>query len=346
MSNNKKTAIVLFNLGGPDSLESVKGFLFNLFNDPKIIRLPQPFRFALAKFISSKREKKAQEIYKEIGGKSPLLELTQNQAKTLEIELSKHGDFRTFIAMRYHKPFSKDAIVEIEKYAPDEIILLPLYPQFSDTTSGSSIADFKKNYHGKATVKTLCCYPTETNFIKAHSNLIQKTISEGNVKDSSKLRLLFSAHGLPQKIVDAGDPYVEHVTATVNAVMKNFENLDSVICYQSKVGRLQWTSPSLDDEIKRVALDKKIPVIIPIAFVSEHSETLVELDIEYREIAEELGIEKYLRVPALNSHPDFIHGLTEITLAASKSDEKFLSNGRKERFCPKKFKFCQNPCQN
>lgn len=355
---NKKTAVILFNLGGPDALESVKPFLFNLFNDRAIIGLPQPFRYFLAKFISSKREKKAQAIYAQIGGKSPLLDFTVAQAYALEKELSFSGNFKVFVAMRYWKPFAEETVEEVRKYDPDQLILLPLYPQFSSATSESSISDFVEKFMAvrrksekNVATKTVCCYPTELEFIKSHSFLIKQTILKSSA-DFTKFRFLFSAHGLPQKLIDRGDPYVFQVTETTKKIVENLAEICSVkeeeinfqICYQSKVGPLQWTSPSLDQEIKRAALDKKIPVIVPVAFVSEHSETLVELDIDYKELAHKLGIEEYLRVPALNMDGHFIKSLVAICKKVDASDDLgFFSGQTPARICPKKMKLCINP---
>ncbi len=360
---NKKTAVILFNLGGPDKPESVKKFLFNLFNDKAIIGLPQPFRFFLAKLISSKREKKAQAIYAKIGGKSPLLEITLNQAYALEKELSFAGNFKVFTVMRYWKPFAKEVILEIKKYDPDQLILLPLYPQFSSSTSDSSIKEFVKKFIAsqsqsdkKVNTKIVCCYPIEEHFIKSHTLLIRQTIAKFYDKDLTEFRFLFSAHGLPQKIIDAGDPYVFQVEETTKKIVKNLaeilkvtqEKIDFHVCYQSKVGPLKWTSPSLDQEIRRVALDKKIPVIIPVAFVSDHSETLVELDIDYKETAQKLGIENYLRVPSLNLDGHFIKSLAEICKSVDANKEAKIFCGQEPtRICPKKMKMCfnQNHCE-
>ncbi len=363
MSNlSKKTAVVLFNLGGPDKIESVQNFLFNLFNDHAIIGLPQPFRFLLAKFISSKRVKKAQGIYSKIGGKSPLLEITLQQAHELEKELSFLGNFKVFVAMRYWKPFACETILEIKNYEPDELILLPLYPQFSSATSETSIDEFVKKFalqnlksNKKITTKVVCCYPIQPSFIKSHAVLIKQTISKFYDKDLSEFRFLFSAHGLPQKLINAGDPYVFQVEETTKKIIEALgeilkisheeitKKIDFQICYQSKVGPLKWTSPSLDQEIRRVALDKKIPVIIPVAFVSDHSETLVELDIDYKEMAEDLGIKDYLRVPSLNFEGNFIKSLFEICKSVdSKEDSKIFCAQNPERICPKNMKMCPN----
>ena len=374
----KKTAIVLFNLGGPDKQSSVKPFLFNLFNDKAIISLPQPFRFLLAKLISGNREKTAQEIYAQIGGKSPIYEITKSQAEALEKELSYgEGDFKTFIAMRYWKPFAKNAAEKIAKYQPDEIIFLPLYPQFSTATSQSSFDDFESQLkkagisasinpsEDQIAIKKVCCYFDDEEFILSHAKLIKKKLQEHEFRSPSEFRILFSAHGLPQKIIDAGDPYVFQVEATVTKVMeklqelleknevlgfkkaqndksavKNDEEIDFQTCYQSKVGPLKWTTPSLGDEITRVAKDGKTPVITPIAFVSEHSETLVELDIEYKELAEKLGVKKYVRVEALNIDGHFIKSLTKICRSVSSQNPGFYVGCKKGRACPKEFGKC------
>lgn len=359
---NKKTAIVLFNLGGPDKLESVEPFLFNLFNDKAIINLPQPFRFLLAKLISKRRAKKAQKIYENLGGKSPLLELTLSQAYELEKELSFIGNFKVFTSMRYWKPFSKEVVLDILNYQPTNLILLPLYPQFSSSTTKSSIEDFLENFtkinkdNQDINVKIICCYPEEENFIKSHSLLIKQTLLSLEDKKIEDFRLLFSAHGLPQKLIDQGDPYVFQVKKTTDKIIENLsdilpilqDRIDFQICYQSKVGPLQWTSPSLEHEIRRAALDKKIPVIIPVAFVSDHSETLVELDIEYLELAQSLGIKDYLRVPALNIEWHFIKSLFEICKNVSKEKGDIFSADKPIRICPKNFKFCinNNPCKS
>ena len=202
-----KKAVILFNLGGPDKLESVEPFLFNLFNDPAIISIPSIIRYPLAKFLSKRRAPIAENIYREIGNKSPILELTQEQAKSLENNLLKKGDYKCFVIMRCWHPRAVDVIKEVKKYNPDEIILLPLYPQYSASTSGSSIKEWndlcnKENY--KIKTKTICCYPTESNFLLSHVELIKKTIKNLENKD---FKLLFSAHGLPENKIKKGDPY-------------------------------------------------------------------------------------------------------------------------------------------
>lgn len=355
---DKKTAVVLFNLGGPDSLKAVRPFLFNLFNDAAIINLPQPFRFLIAKLISSRRDKKAQKIYAAIGGKSPLLKTTLLQAHSLEKELSFFGNFKVFVAMRYTKPFAAEVINEILKYKPENIILLPLYPQFSTTTSESSLTEFsekflqiQKNKKTKTKIKIVCCYPTQADFIMSHALLIKQTLAKFYSKKISEFRFLFSAHGLPQKVIDAGDPYVFQIEQTSKKTVENLAKLleisakeiDSQICYQSKVGPMKWTGPSLDFEIRKAVLDQKIPVIIPISFVSDHSETLVELDIDYKKLAMDLGAKHYLRVPALNTDGHFIKALTAICKKIDfKSDDLCYSGINSTRICPNNLTKCPN----
>jgi len=334
-----RRAVILFNLGGPDKLESVEPFLFNLFNDPAIISIPSLFRYPLAKLISKRRTPIAKNIYKEIGNKSPILELTRRQAKSLEENLLKKGDYRCFVVMRCWHPRASDVIKKVKEYNPEEITLLPLYPQFSATTSGSSINEWnklceKENYNIKT--KTICCYPTEDNFIVSHVSLIKKTLS--TVKDSN-FKLIFSAHGLPESKIKKGDPYQWHVEETVKEIMLKLksENFDYVISYQSRVGPMKWIGPSTDAEIIKYSKEKKGIIIVPVAFVSEHSETLVELDIEYKKIAEKNGCIFYKRVPALGSEENFIKGLAHLVLQRQTRGD-FVSS----IMCPNKFVKC--PC--
>ena len=334
-----KRAVILFNLGGPDSLENIEPFLFNLFNDPAIIDIPSFFRYPLAKFLSKRRALAAKKIYKEIGNKSPILELTKIQAKSLEDNLLEKGDYKCFVVMRCWHPRAFNVIKKVKEYNPEEIILLPLYPQFSATTSGSSINEWnklcnKENY--KIKTKTICCYPTENNFIASHVSLIKKTLS---AVENNSFKLIFSAHGLPVSKIKKGDPYQWHVEETVKEIMfklKN-ENLDHVISYQSRVGPMKWIGPSTDAEIIKYSKEKKGIIIVPVAFVSEHSETLVELDIEYKKLAEENGCFFYKRVPALGIEENFIKGLVKLVLQP-KTKSNFVSS----IMCPNKFVKC--PC--
>jgi len=334
-----KKAVILFNLGGPDNLENVEPFLFNLFNDPAIISIPSIIRYPLAKFISKRRAPIAKNIYKEIGSKSPILELTQKQAESLEKNLIKKGDYKCFVVMRCWYPRASQVIKKVREYNPEEIILLPLYPQYSAATSGSSINEWndlckKENYQVKT--KTICCYPTENNFLESHVNLIKKTLK---TIENKNFKLLFSAHGLPENKIKKGDPYQWQVEQTVEGIMSKLmnENLDYIISYQSRVGPLKWIGPSTDDVIIKYSKEKKGIVIVPVAFVSEHSETLVELDIEYKKLAEKNGCSFYKRVPALGVEEDFIKGLVELVL---KKETK--NNYVSSVMCPNKYIKC--PC--
>ena len=254
-----KKAVILFNLGGPDKLESVEPFLFNLFNDPAIISIPTIFRYPLAKFISKRRAPIAKNIYKEIGNKSPILELTQEQGQKLEKNLLEKGDYRCFVVMRCGHPRAVDVIKKVREYNPEEIILLPLYPQFSASTSGSSITEWKhlcEKERYKIKTKIVCCYPTEKNFIESHANLIKKTIKN---LENNNFKLLFSAHGLPENKIKKGDPYQWQVEQTVARIMSKLkdENLDYTISYQSRVGPLKWIGPSTEEIIINILKKKK-----------------------------------------------------------------------------------------
>lgn len=307
-----RCAVVLFNLGGPDSQDAVRPFLFNLFNDPAILSLPWPFRVVLAKLISSKRAPKALEIYRLIGGRSPILENTKAQADALDAVLGE--GYKSFVSMRYWHPMSDEVVQQVKAYDPDEIILLPLYPQFSTTTTASSFKDWARACKVAAferPTRSICCYPLQKDFIAAQVKLVRAAYAQAC--QSGTPRVLFSAHGLPQKTVDAGDPYQAHVEQTTLKVVEELDiyGLDFVNCYQSRVGPLTWIGPSTEDELLRAKQDGVPVVLVPIAFVSEHSETLVELDIEYRHLVGELP---YFRVPTVSTHPDFIAGLKAIIL--------------------------------
>ena len=341
-----KKAIILFNLGGPDKLENVEPFLFNLFNDPAILNLPTFLRYPLAKLISNRRAPVAKKIYAELGGSSPILKLTIEQSDALEIKLNqtqKEDEYKCFIIMRCWNPRAKDVIKDVQLYGPDEVVLMPLYPQYSAATSGSSIKEWKdvckkNNYHVKTS--TICCYPTDQNFINAHTKEIIKKI-----KDLKNFKLIFSAHGLPEKNIKKGDPYQWQVEQSVKKIVENLniENLDWILSYQSRVGPLKWIGPSTETIIIENSKIGKHIVLVPIAFVSEHSETLVELDIEYKEIADANGCKNYSRVPALGINEDFIKAMSELII--KKNEYKFSKNLYPPKTqCPSNFKKC--PCLN
>ena len=341
-----KKAIILFNLGGPDKIENVEPFLFNLFNDPAILNLPTLLRYQLAKLISNRRAPVAKKIYAELGGSSPILKLTKQQANVLEFKLNQtqtEDEYKCFIVMRCWNPRAKDVIKDVQLFSPDEIVLMPLYPQYSAATSGSSIKEWKdvcKRNKYNIKTSTICCYPTDHNFINAHTKEITKKI-----KDLKDFKLIFSAHGLPEKNIKKGDPYQWQVEQSVKKIVEslNDENLDWILSYQSRVGPLKWIGPSTEDIIIENSKIGKHIVLVPIAFVSEHSETLVELDIEYKEVADANGCKNYTRVPALGINENFIKAMTELII--KKNEYKINENLYPPKIqCPSNFKKC--PCLN
>ena len=329
-----RTAVVLFNLGGPDSSAAVKPFLFNLFYDPAIIALPNPLRWLLARSIARRRAPLTRQIYAQIGNASPLRANTRAQAEALRATL---GDgYRVFFAMRYWHPRANAAAAEVKAWQPDEVVLLPLYPQFSGTTTASSLADWHAaaaRIGLKAKARVVCCYPTERGFATAVARGIVGALA--GVPAAGKVRVLLSAHGLPVRVLARGDPYqwqVEATAAAVRAAVRRPE-LDMRVCYQSRVGPLKWLSPSTEHEIRQAGADGFGVVVAPIAFVSEHSETLVELDRDYRKLARAAGVSFYHRAPAVGTAAEFIGGLARLVRAAP-------APGAGRRNCPEGFPQC------
>jgi ferrochelatase len=315
-----RIAVVMLNLGGPDGLAAVEPFLFNLFNDKAIISTPQPLRWLLARLISRRRAPIAREIYGKIGGGSPLLPNTIAQARALERALSQIGEVRAYPCMRYWHPMAPAVAREVAAFRPDRIILLPLYPQFSSTTTASSYGSWVVAAAQAGLPEPgqlLCCYPGQAGMVKALAGLVRAGVEKAQAAGSSAPRVLFSAHGLPKRIVDRGDPYPDHVKLTAKGVAEAAGLADGqwLVCYQSRVGPLEWIGPSTDEEIRRAGTDKVPLVVVPIAFVSEHSETLVELDLEYAHLAREAGVPVYVRVPTVGTEPAFIDGLADMVKA-------------------------------
>lgn len=342
-----RVAVVLFNLGGPDELDSVEPFLFNLFNDRAIIGLPQPLRWLLAKLISKRRAPVARRIYAQMGGGSPLLPETEAQARALEQELADLGEVRAFTAMRYWHPQTAETVAAVRDFAPERIVLLPLYPQYSTTTSASSL----KRWNELATdltapVSTVCCYPTLPGMAQAQAERIAEC--HARLAGERPPRLLFSAHGLPQKVIDSGDPYQWQVEQTARAIVVQLEDrglhdLEWTVCYQSQVGPLKWIGPSTEEEIVRAGQNDLPVIVVPLAFVSEHSETLVELDIEYRELAVSHGVTGYERVPALGVAPAFIKDLAKVVRDAvgrESADPACAEMCGSRRLCPAQWGRC------
>jgi ferrochelatase len=323
--SGRRIAVVLFNLGGPDDAASVKPFLFNLFSDPAIIGLPSILRNAVARLISSRREAPAQANYAmmDAGGGSPLLAETRKQAQALETLLGAilSGDeVRTFISMRYWHPLTEETAIDVAAYGPDEVILLPLYPQFSTTTTESSLKAWSETYGGSGRTRAVCCYPQGAGWIAAQVEAIRTAIAAAG---EEPVRILFSAHGIPEKLVAKGDPYQEQVEGTVAAVVAALgDEIDHVLCYQSRVGPMKWLGPSTPEGIAQAGTDGVGVIVVPVAFVSEHIETLVELDIEYGELAHSLGVAPYIRTPTVSLAEPFIALLAEaVTGALSRPSE-------------------------
>lgn len=301
-------------------MEEVEPFLFNLFYDPAIIRAPNPVRYFLAKWISKSRLKEAQENYHLLGGASPLLENTRAQQNALQDLLG--AGYSVHVLMRYATPRIHHLVQELKALKDlSDIVFVPLYPQFSTSTTASSLKELKDalkaNHLPEPMVR--CCYPTHPLMIEAWQELILDALKPFG---DEPMRILFSAHGLPEKFVKAGDPYPRHVEATVKAVMRGFPDCDYGICYQSRVGPLKWIGPSIEESLQKAAQDKLGVLVVPIAFVSEHSETLVELDMQYGAMAQKLQLPFYKRVATLSVHPKYIEALSDLvssTPCASKN---------------------------
>ena len=312
----EKVAVVLFNLGGPDDQATVRPFLQNLFSDPAIIGLPGLIRGPLAWLIAKRRETSAQANYALMGGGSPLLPETRKQAAALEAALqSDLPGARVFIAMRYWNPLTEETARDVAAFAPDRVVLLPLYPQFSTTTTGSSLKAWREVYRGPGEVSAVCCYPQAAGWIEAQAAAIREKLAEAGDRP---VRVLFSAHGVPEKVISGrGDPYQEQVEAGCAAVAAAAGLTDWSICYQSRVGPLKWLGPSTPEALEQAARDGVGAIVVPIAFVSEHIETLVELDIEYAHLAGELGVSPYLRAPAVGVAAPFVAALAEAVRQAA-----------------------------
>lgn len=310
-----KIAAVLFNLGGPDSIEAVEPFLYNLFCDPDIFNLPFGQKL-FAKLISSRRAPKVAGQYKLIGGKSPINEWTEKQRSGLELDLQKiYESIDVYTAMRYWNPLTKEVVTNVESKNYDKIILLPLYPHYSITTTGSSFNEWNRHYKGdKSKLIFVNDYYLHQKYLEAINQRIDETILRFPEKNRSEIQIVFSAHGTPVSLVKKGDPYSKHIKQTVEAVMKLRKHSHyHHLCFQSKVGPMKWLEPATAKMIEGLASqNKKNLLIVPISFVSDHVETLFELDIEYKHVAEKVGIENYIVMKGLNDSRLFIEALSDI----------------------------------
>jgi len=315
----RRIGVVLFQLGGPDTLEAIEPFLFNLFCDPDIIDFPfaRIGRKPLAKLISSTRARKVQHHYATIGGGSPIRRFTEQQARTLQLKLAQSGlDARCFVAMRYWHPFTAEAIEQLQAAQCDEVVLLPLYPQYSSTTTGSSLNEWRRLFREDIPVHCIEPFYRHELYLRALMEKIDEALARFDNPDRPEI--VFSAHSVPLAVIQNGDPYQRQIEETVELLMQRggWTN-DYRLCYQSKVGASKWLQPSLHTALRQLALEKDREVcIVPISFVSDHVETLGEIDHEARAEAAKLGIERFEMTSGLNDSPAFIAALVDLVGAA------------------------------
>jgi protoporphyrin/coproporphyrin ferrochelatase len=328
-----RLGVLLLNLGGPEQLADVRPFLFNLFSDPEIIRLPIPaLQKPLAWLIATSRFKKSQANYEKIGGGSPLRRITEEQARAIEQQLQSRGaDAKVYIGMRYWNPFTAEALQQIQRDGIEELVILPLYPQFSISTSGSSFRLIEKIWQEQPSLKppkytVISSWFDQPGYLRSMAELIAREIDKCPHPDQA--RVFFSAHGVPTTYVtEGGDPYQMEIEQCAELIMKTLNRPNEyTLAYQSKVGPVEWLQPYTEDAIKDLATQGITDlVVVPISFVSEHIETLEEIDIEYRELAEEAGIHTFNRVPALDTYPAFITTLVDLVLEAAAAPSLELS---------------------
>jgi ferrochelatase len=316
----KGTAILLLNMGGPDSLEAVQPFLKNLFSDPAIIGLPGPLRGPFASFLSARRASKVRPRYQLIGGKSPIGDLTRKQGSALA-DLLPSGYGPVLPAFSYWNPFIRDAVNSAVASGAQRLVALSLYPQYCSATTGTCIEDLSMLLPGtpfESSVSIIDSWATHPAYLDAIATTVEEALGQIPVERRDDAVVLFSAHGVPQKLVDKGDPYLNETLATVSGVVERLGDRPHDLAFQSRLGPVRWLEPSLPDKLAELAAAGAPPlIIVPVSFVSDHIETLYELDIQHREIAEELGFDIYFRAPALNTRPDFIQALAELVLATA-----------------------------
>ncbi|MEH2207707.1 MAG: ferrochelatase [Nostoc sp.] len=328
-----RVGVLLLNLGGPDKLEDVGPFLYNLFSDPEIIRLP--FRWLqkpLAWFIATRRTRTSQENYKQIGGGSPLRRITEAQGEALKEQLGFLGqEVNIYVGMRYWHPYTEEAIAQITQDKIEHLVILPLYPQFSISTSGSSFRLLDKLWQEDPKLQpidytVIPSWYKQPGYLQAMAQLIAQELEQFPNPDD--VHIFFSAHGVPKSYVEeAGDPYQAEIEECTALIMQTLNRPNAhTLAYQSRVGPVEWLQPYTEDALKELGAEGvKDLVVVPISFVSEHIETLQEIDIEYREVAEESGIHNFRRVPAPNTHPVFINALAELVIDALKNPSFKLS---------------------
>jgi protoporphyrin/coproporphyrin ferrochelatase len=335
-STHKRIGVLLFNLGGPETLADVRPFLFNLFADPDIIRLPwRAMQKPLAWLISTQRQKKSRSYYEQIGGGSPLRRITEEQARALERALaSRNINARAYVGMRYWNPFIEEALDQIRRDHVDHLVVLPLYPQFSVSTTGSSLNRMhaiaaETGYRLPAT-SVVCSWEADANYIEAMAAAAREELARFPDQDPLRTHILFSAHSVPVRYIEEGDPYLDHTKRTVELVMERLGvHRPHTLSFQSKVGPVEWLTPATNETIPKLAREGvRQLMLVPVSFVSEHSETLYEMDILYRDLATQEGIPQYRRVPAMNCRTDFIDALASLVERALRagSNGEFRSN--------------------
>jgi protoporphyrin/coproporphyrin ferrochelatase len=312
------TAVILLQMGGPDSLEAVKPFLLNLFTDREIIKIgPAWLQPLIARMIVRRRAPKVAEKYREIGGKSPIRELTQAQADALSAELG----IPCYVGMRYWHPFMADTLKQVVESGAQKIVALSLYPHYSRATSGSSFNDLTRclaDIDGDFEVVRIPHFYDHPLYIDAMAEKIAAGLA--GFPDPLSVQLLFSAHSLPQSFIDEGDPYLDHIKTTVQLVMERFSDVQHHLAFQSRAGPVKWLEPSTDDKLQELAADGcKQLLMVPLSFVSDHIETLHEIDLEYAGEARKMGIHDFRRIESLNSSPTFIRCLAELVRSALQS---------------------------
>jgi ferrochelatase len=316
---NRRVGIVLFQLGGPDTLEAIEPFLYNLFCDPDIIDFPfaRIGRKPLAKLISTTRSRKVQHHYATMGGGSPIRPNTERQARALERALQREGiDAHCFVAMRYWHPFTGEAIAQLQAAGCDELVLLPLYPQYSSTTTGSSLNEWNRLFRDDVPVHVVAPFYREATYLDALVEKVNEALSRFPAPERAEI--VFSAHSVPMSVIERGDPYQHQIEETVRLLMAwGAWSNPHRLCYQSKVGASRWLQPSLHHTLKVLSAEQVREVcVVPIAFVSDHVETLGEIDHDARHEAHELGITQLEMTAGLNDSPKFIQALTEIVQQA------------------------------
>ncbi|MHC5599085.1 MAG: ferrochelatase [Nostoc sp.] len=328
-----RVGVLLLNLGGPDKLEDVGPFLYNLFSDPEIIRLP--FRWLqkpLAWFIATRRTRTSQANYKQIGGGSPLRRITEAQGEALKEQLGYLGqEANIYVGMRYWHPYTEEAIAQLTQDNIEHLVILPLYPQFSISTSGSSFRLLEKLWQEDPKLQpidytVIPSWYKEPGYLQAMAELIAQELEQ--YPNPDEVHIFFSAHGVPKSYVEeAGDPYQQEIEECAALILQTLNRPNvHTLAYQSRVGPVEWLQPYTEDALKELgAKGVKDLVVVPISFVSEHIETLQEIDIEYREVAEEAGIHNFRRVPAPNTHPVFINALAELVINALRNPSFKLS---------------------